>query len=99
MEKKSRVQVTSDSNSDQPIHVYKIKAETETKKKEDTVALFTPTSDTVKTYTEQLEGKEIYSLENEYLKLSSAPDFFPNLYSLKYKGEEWLDHSFPSKAK
>ncbi|MCL6458482.1 MAG: GNAT family N-acetyltransferase, partial [Gorillibacterium sp.] len=39
---------------------------------------------------------EILAISNEVLSLEAAPAFGNVAYSLKYKGQEWLDTSFPT---
>ena len=41
-------------------------------------------------------GIPVYQVDNGLVSIKSAPDFFPALYSLSYKGQEWLDTSFPA---
>lgn len=46
------------------------------------------------------EGVLTFSVDNGAVQIKSAPDFYPSLSSLTYKGNEWLDSSFPKpKAK
>ena len=41
-------------------------------------------------------GLPVYQVDNGLVSIKAAPDFFPALYSLAYKGQEWLDTSFPA---
>jgi ribosomal protein S18 acetylase RimI-like enzyme len=53
-------------------------------------------SDTdVQMLTKEKEGLTIFSADNGVIQIKAAPKFFPSLCSLTYKGEEWLDSSFP----
>lgn len=40
-------------------------------------------------------GKQIITLKGEKLELQTSKDFFPGIFSLKYKGKELLSSSFP----
>ncbi|MFJ5718012.1 GNAT family N-acetyltransferase [Neobacillus sp. NPDC093127] len=42
------------------------------------------------------DGVPVYEVDNGLVSIKAAPDFFPALYSLTYKGHEWLDTSFPA---
>ncbi len=41
---------------------------------------------------------QIYSVDNGVLTFSSSPEFAPSVFSLKFKGIEWLDCDFPEKG-
>ncbi|MEK5173698.1 GNAT family N-acetyltransferase [Heyndrickxia sp. FSL W8-0496] len=41
------------------------------------------------------EEQSIYKLTNGDLTIRASTRFFPTLYSIKYKDQEWLDSSFP----
>jgi GNAT superfamily N-acetyltransferase len=43
----------------------------------------------------QRQGMEVLTVDNGCLSFAAAPDFAPALISLKYRGREWLDSSFP----
>ncbi|KAF0818702.1 hypothetical protein KIS4809_2410 [Bacillus sp. ZZV12-4809] len=45
--------------------------------------------------TEEQSGKTVYKMDNGIISLKAAPDFYPGLFSLAYKENEWLDSSFP----
>lgn len=49
-------------------------------------------------YSRKVEENDqlIYEVENGKLQFRAAPGFFPTLYSIRYKGREWLDSSFPN---
>jgi ribosomal protein S18 acetylase RimI-like enzyme len=40
-------------------------------------------------------GKQILTLKGEKLEMQTSADFFPGIFSLKYKGKELLSSSFP----
>jgi len=46
----------------------------------------------------KVNGKKVYQFDNGELNFKIAPDFSPFVYSLNYKGKEWLDSSFPKKG-
>ncbi|MHC0037008.1 GNAT family N-acetyltransferase [Pseudoneobacillus sp. C159] len=39
-----------------------------------------------------------YEVNNGIIKIKSAPDFYPGLYSIRVNDSEWLDTSFPNKT-
>ncbi|UII54539.1 GNAT family N-acetyltransferase [Cytobacillus spongiae] len=39
--------------------------------------------------------KKTYVVNNGCITIKAAPDFFPGIYSMTVKGEEWLDTSYP----
>lgn len=41
---------------------------------------------------------EVLSVENGEIKISASGQFAPSLFSLTYKGQEWMDSSFPKPA-
>ncbi|MCM3704854.1 GNAT family N-acetyltransferase [Cytobacillus firmus] len=49
----------------------------------------------IRIVTEKQSGKTVYSMDNGIISLKAAPDFYPGLFSLSYKENEWLDSSFP----
>ncbi|WP_051569215.1 hypothetical protein [Alkaliphilus transvaalensis] len=42
------------------------------------------------------DGKLIYYVDNDSIQIKASPEFFPTLHSMVYKGQEWLDSSFPT---
>ncbi|MCK4258352.1 MAG: GNAT family N-acetyltransferase [Halanaerobiales bacterium] len=44
----------------------------------------------------QDNGIDVYVVDNGVLKFKSAPDFAGSIYSLNYKGHEYLDSSYPT---
>ena len=57
--------------------------------------LLLKTSGTVQAYTEETGSMTSSVLDNGILKIKAAPMFFPGIYSITYRGNEWLDTSFP----
>lgn len=49
----------------------------------------------VETEVVEEEGHKVYVADNGVIKIKSAPTFAANLFSLEYKGQQWLDSSFP----
>ncbi|MEH6987330.1 hypothetical protein [Cytobacillus firmus] len=49
----------------------------------------------IRILTEKQCGKTVYTMDNGIISLKAAPEFYPGLFSLSYKGKEWLDSSFP----
>ncbi|NQV18250.1 MAG: GNAT family N-acetyltransferase [Armatimonadetes bacterium] len=43
----------------------------------------------------KLEGMNVMKLDNGIISMETSASFAPSLYSLKYKGIQWLDSSFP----
>ncbi len=43
----------------------------------------------------ELEGMNVMRIDNGIISMESSTSFAPSLYSLKYKGKQWLDSSFP----
>lgn len=41
-------------------------------------------------------GIPVYTVDNGILQIKSAPAFAPSLFSLIYKGNEWLDTAYPN---
>ncbi|MBN1968450.1 MAG: GNAT family N-acetyltransferase [Candidatus Delongbacteria bacterium] len=49
--------------------------------------------------TEEKNGKiNVLSIENEFIKFKSSAEFAPNIFSLTYKGNEWLHSDFPERT-
>jgi ribosomal protein S18 acetylase RimI-like enzyme len=46
--------------------------------------------------TVRVEGKEVFTANNGLIKIAASAVFFPTLFSLKYRDQEWLDSSFPT---
>lgn len=44
----------------------------------------------------EIQGQNVYTVDNGAIHFSAAPEFGSALYSLKYNGREWLDTSFPT---
>lgn len=42
-----------------------------------------------------LENNKVYEISNGLITLKSSPDYGAGIYSMIYKNEEWLSHSFP----
>jgi ribosomal protein S18 acetylase RimI-like enzyme len=42
-----------------------------------------------------IDGLQVLKISNGIISMQTSPDFAPSLHSLKYKGKEWLDSSFP----
>lgn len=53
------------------------------------------TNGEIKAYTEKGESSSSYILDNGIITIKAAPKFFPGLYSISYRENEWLDTSFP----
>lgn len=51
----------------------------------------------VNAYTEEKKDYTSYVLDNGIIRLKTAPDFYPGLYSLAFKDNEWFDTSFPER--
>lgn len=49
----------------------------------------------IRILTEKQSGKTVYTMDNGIISLKAAPEFYPGLFSLSFKGNEWLDSSFP----
>ncbi|MDO3412545.1 GNAT family N-acetyltransferase [Saccharibacillus sp. CPCC 101409] len=49
----------------------------------------------VRTFTETEHGMTVLAAENGPLTIRSCPEYGPSLFSLRYRGREWLDSSFP----
>ena len=43
----------------------------------------------------KLKGMNVMRIDNGIISMETSLSFAPSLYSLKYKGKEWLDSSFP----
>ncbi|MFC0302645.1 GNAT family N-acetyltransferase [Virgibacillus soli] len=41
------------------------------------------------------KGLETWTIDNGIIQFKATPTFFPSLHCFAYKGEEWLDTSFP----
>jgi ribosomal protein S18 acetylase RimI-like enzyme len=46
--------------------------------------------------TDTVSGKKVFRLNNGLIAIEASPDFSYALYSLKYRGNEWFDSSFPT---
>jgi len=44
----------------------------------------------------ELEGKKIHQVSNDLISISASEEYAPSIFSLKLKGQEWLDSSFPT---
>ncbi len=49
----------------------------------------------IKLHKRNLDDKEILSASNNLIEISASKDFAPTIFSMKFKGKEWLDSSFP----
>ncbi|QUI22614.1 GNAT family N-acetyltransferase [Vallitalea pronyensis] len=61
-------------------------------------AIFFKGSDAVVTESYMEHDVEVYKVSNGLVTMKSAPSFASGIYSLSYKGHEWLDSSFPTPA-
>ncbi|MEC0184733.1 GNAT family N-acetyltransferase [Paenibacillus peoriae] len=57
--------------------------------------VFPLSEQTVSTWTDQMENREILTVDNGVLQIQASSDFAPSLFSLKHLGVEWLSSSFP----
>lgn len=44
----------------------------------------------------EADGYENYCVDNGVIALKAAPAFYPSVYSLRYNGREWFDHTYPT---
>ncbi|MBP7564278.1 MAG: GNAT family N-acetyltransferase, partial [Candidatus Cloacimonetes bacterium] len=44
------------------------------------------------------EGHNVWQVNNGVIEFSASDEFAPSVFSLKYKGQEWLDSNFPEKG-
>lgn len=44
----------------------------------------------------ELDGKKVHQVSSDLLSISASAEFAPSLFSLKLKGQDWLDSSFPT---
>lgn len=51
---------------------------------------------TIQTTEYEMDGMTVFEASNGLVKIKAAPAFFHALFSLSYKGQEWLDTSFPA---
>lgn len=58
--------------------------------------LFRTGNNTVKTEMFREDGENILKADNGLIVLKAAPAFSGKLHSMKFKGREWLDSSFPT---
>ncbi|WP_026689758.1 GNAT family N-acetyltransferase [Alteribacter aurantiacus] len=61
-----------------------------------TTALFPVSGKEVSTLVDTISERKTLILRNESVSIKIAPDFYPAVYSLTYKGKEWLDSTFPT---
>lgn len=52
----------------------------------------------VRQETLEVSGARVLAADNGVLRIQASPDFAPGLFSVVYKGQEWLDSSFPQPA-
>jgi len=45
---------------------------------------------------EVIEDKKVLTVSNGLVSISASPDFAPVVFSMKFKGNEWLDSLFPN---
>ncbi|MCH1627112.1 GNAT family N-acetyltransferase [Fredinandcohnia sp. SECRCQ15] len=55
-----------------------------------------PTNQAISLQKEVRDGVEILVINNGELSIAAAASFYPALFSLKIRGKEWLDSSFPT---
>jgi len=53
------------------------------------------TTSSINTEKTKEKGLNVYKADNGIISLKSSPEYYGNLYSMRYKGIEWLDNSFP----
>jgi ribosomal protein S18 acetylase RimI-like enzyme len=58
--------------------------------------LLSPTDDSISIQKTTLDGLEVFEVSNGIMTIKAAAEFYPGLFSLKVRENEWLDHSFPS---
>jgi len=61
----------------------------------DSKAVFRVGENSIQTIVKEMDGQQILEADNGLIKIKTAPDFAPNIFSLEYKGKEWLHSSFP----
>ena len=61
----------------------------------DSKTVFRVGQNIVKTVFTEMDGQQILEADNGLIRIKTAPDFAPDIFSLEYKGKEWLHSSFP----
>lgn len=80
---------------DRLVQTIKLQTELDAAKQERNVVIFRQSGLQYIEKTIEDEGLQSLFADNGLIQLKASPDFFPSIYSLKYKGYEWLDSSFP----
>ncbi|QNO15271.1 GNAT family N-acetyltransferase [Alkalicella caledoniensis] len=57
--------------------------------------VFRKGKNTINTSVIEEQGQMVYVADNGVLQIKTSPAYGPNLYSLQFKGKEWLDNTFP----
>jgi ribosomal protein S18 acetylase RimI-like enzyme len=59
------------------------------------LAFFQKGKENIKLEKREIDNKEVLSASNNLIEISASKDFAPSIFSMKFKGREWLDSSFP----
>ncbi|MHA6252781.1 GNAT family N-acetyltransferase [Oceanobacillus sp. CAU 1775] len=78
------------------ISTIKLKAQLDATVQERETLVIGQTDTTILEDVVQEAGLDVWKVNNGVIELKTAPDFYPALHSLTYKGQEWLDTSFPN---
>ncbi|QOR36795.1 GNAT family N-acetyltransferase [Clostridium sp. 'deep sea'] len=82
-------------NARPEIDIVKLNIELNTQNLKREKAIFFVDSKAIKSKQFTEKGKSIYEVNNGIISLKAAPNFSPGIYSMQYKGSEWLNSSFP----
>lgn len=80
-----------------PLELITAKADYPTQQIQATKAIFIKRDGLIVVSEEKEGDNTVFAAGNGILQIKAAPEFAPALFSLTYKGREWLDSDFPAK--
>jgi ribosomal protein S18 acetylase RimI-like enzyme len=92
-EREAHLEITLNPN--QPIDILSIQTKFVAQQQKLQTLLLQQGANEIKFEQREEEGVTSFCVDNGSVQIKAAPDFYPSLSSLIYKGNEWLDSSFP----
>lgn len=77
-------------------NILTMKTELNALKKENKLVVFGKNQQEIRCEVVEKHGKKVHQVSSDILSISASGEFAPSIFSLKLKGQEWLDSSFPT---
>ena len=97
-EKLNKIDFTFEFKGSDPIGIITAEADNYSRTLSKSKAVFVKNKGKVISKETELNGMRILTVKNSSVEMNSSPDFAPSLFSLKFKGREWLATDFPEKV-